>query len=95
MTGKGRFEALLGGLHSSQSRLAQVPSSDLDVPIVAQLPPPDLPFDNALERVRWELVGLNAAPPGPGARPVVQASGATSRPSNSPNSLRRKPFSRR
>ena len=28
---------------------AQVPPADLDVPVASQLPPPDLPFDNALE----------------------------------------------
>jgi len=29
--------------------LAQIPPADLDVPVLGQLPPTDLPFDNAHE----------------------------------------------
>jgi hypothetical protein len=45
----GRFETIIGGRHSLAAHLAQVPPADLDIPIVGQLPPPDLPLGDGLE----------------------------------------------
>ena len=62
MAAMGRFATLPWlAARSPTYGLAQIPPADLDIPILGQLAPSQLPLSDALEPGPLEVVGLDAA----------------------------------
>jgi len=57
---EGRFQTLLTCRHGPTWHLAQVPPADLDIPILGQLAPSQLPLGDALEPGSLEVVRFDA-----------------------------------